>query len=238
LLTIARKSALACNEKCLSSHGTCIAIERTTLEREVVPMHKMLRRLTSVVLVGAAVSSSACGAADMNGEAETDESVLHEPFLQASCGSMICNSANSCATLDVPSSCLHQPSTLTALPPYGSGACPSQYVLADKTPPTNGGSVTPYFSWVGTPLTQANCSSAQVDIALYAKTGAAAAPVLVGGRRYKGIWWDGTHCRLTTYDPDPSVPANANLKEVRVAGSAKLGASQQRLRFGFRRLCQ
>jgi hypothetical protein len=190
----------------------------------------------SIVFLGASAASVvACGAADI-GEPGGDElAVLEEELGEAGCGTMACTSANSCAALDAPNAC-GGPSQRTSTLPYGSATCPSQYVVADSTPPTNGGTIRSFLAWRGAPLTAANCSSAVVEVALYAKVGTAASATLQGVSRFRGLW-NGTNCVLNGTDPMPSVAANTSLKEVRLAGSARLGATQQRVGLGFWHYC-
>lgn len=205
-------------------------------------MLKHLRIVCSLLLVGVAASSAGC-AVDMadatddelavdNGE--TTLGTVAEELGEAGCGTMACTAANSCSALDI-QKCTG-PSFVTSSLPYGSASCPQQFVVRDTTPPTTGGRILPMWRWKGATLTAANCASARVEDALYAKTSPVAQPQLVGTEVYKGVW-NGSGCTLTSTTSKPFVNATTQLLEVRATASAKLGATPQRVDVGFWHIC-
>jgi hypothetical protein len=202
-------------------------------------MFKKLRVVVSSLALGALFSTVGCSAELGDGvdmaEGEAGLESAQEELGEASCGTMICSAANSCTSVEI-NQCGPVRLGPVALPPYGSPACPAQAVAEDKTPPTSGGKILGISQWRGPSLTAANCASAKVEEALYAKTGAAAAPTLVGTITWKGVW-GGNSCTLTSNAAKPFVNANAQLKAVRSTARATLGATQVPVSTGFWNVC-
>jgi hypothetical protein len=93
-------------------------------------MNKIRTTVMSCVLLGAAVSSVACGAADMGGEFDDgagaeEVGVSEEAVGEAACGTMACTSGNSCADFDIPTSCAAGPVFKLSSLPYGTAFCPT-----------------------------------------------------------------------------------------------------------------
>jgi hypothetical protein len=200
-------------------------------------MLKKMKLVGCLLLLGTAVSSAACtvemgSAEEAEGESGV-ESVL-QPIGEAGCGSMDCTSANSCAALNV-NQCAPSNTTLSPLS-YGSASCPGQFVVRDMSPPTNGGRIIPIEHWRGATLTAANCASARLEGALYARVGNAASATLVGTDLFTGVW-NGTSCTLWGNGQKPFVVPSTNLKEVRATGKATLGGVPQRVEVGFWHVC-
>jgi hypothetical protein len=199
-------------------------------------MQKISGLVLAFVLVGAAASSAGCGTADFDEvSGAEDVDIATEAVGEAGCGTMACTSGNSCGALEI-GACGSFSNYRSSTLPYGSAACPSQYVVRDATPPTNGGRILAMWRWRGATLTAANCASAKVEAAIYSKTSTTAAPVFRGKETYTGVW-SGSVCTLTSADTKPFVNAAAGLQEVRVAASAKLGAVQQPVDVGYWRIC-
>jgi len=204
-------------------------------------MNKIPTMMMSFVLLGAAASSVACGAADMGGgelgeeAGAEDTGVVEEAVAEPACGTMACTSANSCTGLEIPAACVGPVFKISTLP-YGSVSCPSQYVVQDTTPPTNGGNILAMGRWKGATLTAANCATAKLELAIYSKTPASGVPVYRGKQTFRGVW-NGGNCVMTSTEPPPKVSATAGLQEVRVTGSASLGATPQRVDVGYWHTC-
>lgn len=199
---------------------------------------KTLRVKASVLLLGLSALGAGCGAGE---GAEQDEwtdgfAELEQPLGEPGCGTMACTTANSCAPVAIPTC---GPPTFATSPnaSYGSATCPNQFVARNVTPPTTGSRVLSMWRWKGAKLTAANCATARVESALYAKTSASplAAPVLVGTEIYVGKWSNNV-CTLTSSNSKPSV-VPAGLKEVRTTVKATLGGVKQRVEAGFWHIC-
>jgi hypothetical protein len=203
-------------------------------------MQKISGLVVAFVLVGAAASSAACGTADFDPEFENatsaeDVDIATEAIGEAGCGTMACTTPNSCSTLEIGACGSFSNYRLSTLP-YGSAACPSQSVVRDTTPPTNGGKILAVWRWRGATLTAANCASAKVEAAIYSKTNTTSVPVFRGKETYTGVW-SGSVCTLTSANTKPFVNAAPGLQEVRVTASARLGAMQQPVDVGYWRIC-
>jgi hypothetical protein len=200
-------------------------------------MFKKIRMVVSLCALGALASTVGCGA-DIGSSGEEGELGLEsvqQEIGEPMCGSMICNSANSCTALQI-NQCGPPSHAPVDLPPYGVPGCPQQTVAEDKTPPTNGGRILPVFQWRGATLTALNCTAAKVEAALYAKTGVAPVATLVGTEIYKGVW-NGNVCTLTSPSAKPFVNANPQLKAVRSTVKATLGVALQPVTTGFWHVC-
>jgi hypothetical protein len=199
----------------------------------------MIKNVMGVILLLAGVGASVgCGAADMEGEAfgEGDEDIASSEAAlgEAACGTMLCTPQNFCVAHNV-NQCGPVTLATSPFPPYGSASCSKQFVAEDTTPPTVGQRILPIVHWKGAALGPANCASAKVELGLYQKLGAGSA-TLVGTETYTGTW-NGSTCAFKSPTAKPFVVPSANLKAVRVTGSASLGAIQQRVEVGFWHIC-
>jgi hypothetical protein len=172
-------------------------------------------------MAGACSSVDPEAAMDEESFAESD-AALGEP----GCGTVACPVAGKCATVTLPPSSGAANTSPNAS--YGSATCPGQYVVKAALPPTWGRI---YLNTLfAEPLTQAQCPSARLESALYARSNGVMA--LVDTVNFVGVW-SSNGCVLTSSDNAPMIFSNAGITEVRAAGRAYLGATPKKVRLGF-----
>jgi hypothetical protein len=195
------------------------------------------RRLCIALL---AASAAGCSAGDIDSgtldgwvaeEGEVGE--RRDAFAEVACTTLTCNAGNSCATSNVPA-CGGQPQGQNAIPAYGTASCPSQFVIQDTTLPTTG-KIFPTWTWVSAGgLTQANCSTAVVDVSFWGRYGNNTDFTPLGQKKWTGAWQGGS-CKMNSATGPLDVSASTNLKAVRATVSATLSGAQRAVRIGFGR---
>jgi hypothetical protein len=175
-------------------------------------MHKFSLELS--LILGLCVFAPGCGAVDPDAVSEMDpvgevEEALGEP----GCGTVACPVAGKCASVTLnPNGAAASTSPGTT---YGSATCPGQYVVQSVNPPTFGKILlSPNFGEV---IAQANCASARLDSALYAKENGVTK--LIGTSHHAGVW-SNNFCVLTSPTAAPMVTGRPSITEVRAVSRA------------------
>jgi hypothetical protein len=178
------------------------------------------------IVLGLVAMTGACSSVDP--EAAIDEESIAEidaALGEPGCGTVSCPVAGKCATVTLPA--LGAAGNTSPNASYGSATCPGQYVVKAAQPPTWGKI---YLSMLfGEPLSQAQCPSARLEGALYAKINGVM--TLIDTINAVGVWNSG--CVLTAASPSPMISSNPGVTEVRAAGRAYVGATPKKVRLGF-----